>query len=75
MLLSKCAVCNSRKSKFFIEQEARGLLSKFIGVKVPILHNVLMANTFFKMYKMNTTLNKILLAGDKFTTEMHLKQP
>ena len=47
MLLSKCAVCNSRKSKFFIEQEARGLLSKFIGVKVPILHNVLMANIFF----------------------------
>ena len=75
MLLSKCAVCNSRKSKFFIEQEARGLLSKFIGVKVPILHNVLMANIFFLMYKMNTTLNKILLAGDKFTTEMHLKQP
>ena len=47
MLLSKCAVCKSRKSKFVIEQEARGLLSKFIGVKVPVLHNLLMANTFF----------------------------
>ena len=27
MLLSKCSVCNSKKSKFLKEQEARGLLS------------------------------------------------
>ena len=27
MLLSKCAVCNSKKSKFIKEQEARELLS------------------------------------------------
>ena len=27
MLLSKCAVCNSRKSEFTKEREARGLLS------------------------------------------------
>ena len=27
MLLSKCAMCNSRKSKFLEEQEGKGLLS------------------------------------------------
>ena len=32
MLLSKCAVRNSKKSKFFKEQEARGLLCTF-GIK------------------------------------------
>ena len=26
-------------------------------------------------YKMNDIINKFLLAGDKFLTEMHLKQP
>ena len=27
MLLSRCSVCNSKKLKFLIQQEARGLLS------------------------------------------------
>ena len=27
------------------------------------------------MYKMNEILNKFLLAGDKFMSEMHLRQP
>ena len=27
MLLSKCALCDSKKSKFFKQQEASGLLS------------------------------------------------
>ena len=28
MLLSKCATCNSKKSKFLKEQETRGILDK-----------------------------------------------
>ena len=32
MLLSKCAVCDSKKSKFVKQQEARGLFS-CLGVK------------------------------------------
>ena len=32
MILSKCAICNSKKSKFIKEQEAKGLLSK-LGIK------------------------------------------
>ena len=35
MILSKCAVCNSKKSRFIKEQEAKGLLSK-LGIKTPL---------------------------------------
>ena len=35
MILSKCAICGSRKSKFINKQEASGLLSK-LGIKTPL---------------------------------------
>ena len=35
MLLSKCAVCDSKKSKFIKEHEASGLLSS-LGIKTPL---------------------------------------
>ena len=35
MLLSKCAVCDSKRSKFINEQEASGLLSS-LGTKTPL---------------------------------------
>ena len=35
MLLSKCSVCNSKKSRFLKEQEARGLLSS-VGIRTPL---------------------------------------
>ena len=47
MLLSRCSVCNSKKSRFLKEQEARGLFSKLIEVKVPILCDILIVNTIF----------------------------
>ena len=45
MILSKCAICGSKKSRFFKDQEAKGLLSNS-GVrtplsKVPILGDIL----------------------------------
>ena len=45
MLLSKYSVCNSKKSKFLKEQEARGLLSS-LGIKtflsqIPLLGSLL----------------------------------
>ena len=45
MILSKCAICGSKKSKFINKQEASGLLSK-LGIKtplskVPILRDIL----------------------------------
>ena len=35
MLLPKCAVCGSKKSKFIKRQEASGLLSS-LGIKTPL---------------------------------------
>ena len=35
IILSKCAICNSKKSKFINQQEAKGLLSK-LGIKTPL---------------------------------------
>ena len=35
MLLLKCAVCDSKKSKFIKQQEASGLLS-ILGIKTPL---------------------------------------
>ena len=35
MLLSKCAVCDSKKSKFIKQKDASGLLSS-LGIKTPL---------------------------------------
>ena len=35
MVLSKCAICNSKKSRFIKNQEAKGLLSN-LGVRTPL---------------------------------------
>ena len=45
MILSKCAICGSKKSKFIKKQDAKGLLSK-LGIKtsfskLPILGDIL----------------------------------
>ena len=45
MVLSKCAICDSKKSRFIKDQEAKGLLSN-LGIwtplrKVPILGDIL----------------------------------
>ena len=35
MILSKCAICNSKKSKLIKRQEAKGLLSN-LGIRTPL---------------------------------------
>ena len=45
MILSKCAICDNKKSRFIKNQEAKGLLSN-LGIrtplsKVPILGDIL----------------------------------
>ena len=45
MILSKCAICDSKKSRFIKKQETKGLLSN-LGIrtqlnKVPILGDIL----------------------------------
>ena len=46
MLLSKCAVCDSKKSKFIKEQGASGLLSSF-GIKTPLTKIALVGPLLF----------------------------
>ena len=46
MLLSKCAVCDSKKSKFIKEQEATGLLSS-LGIKTPLSKIPLVGSLLF----------------------------
>ena len=83
MILSKCAISGSKKSRFIKNQDAKGLLSK-LGIKtplskVPILGDILFwmgtcLNTSCKQHiKINEIVNRFLLAGDKFMPEIHLK--
>ena len=69
MILSKCAICGSKRSRFIKNQEEKGLLNK-LGIRTPILGDIL-----FWIIKMNEILNKFLLVSGKFMPEMHLKQP
>ena len=43
MLLSECAVCSCKKSRFLKEQEAKGLLSS-LGLKTPLSKIPLLGN-------------------------------
>ena len=46
MLLSKCAVCDSKKSKFIKEQKASELLSS-LGIKTPLSKTPLVGPLLF----------------------------
>ena len=75
IILSTCAICGSKKSKFIKEQEAKGFLSN-LGLRTPLNKIPVLGDIFLLIkYKMNNTINKLLLAGDKFMFEIHLRQP
>ena len=46
MILSKCAKCGSKKSRFIKNQEAKGLLSNF-GIRTPLSKVPLLVDTLF----------------------------
>ena len=46
MILSKCAICGSKKSKFIKKQEAKALLSN-LGVRTPISKIPLLGDILF----------------------------
>ena len=50
MLLSKCIVCDSIKSKFIKEQEASGLLSS-LGIKTPLSKIFLLVLFFLEVLR------------------------
>ena len=78
MILSKCALCGSKKSQFIKNQEAKGLLSK-LSIRTPLSKIPLLGDILFLICiiikNMNEVVNKFLLAGDKFMSEMQLRQP
>ena len=45
-ILSKCAICGSKKSKFIKKQEAKGLLSN-LGIRTPLSKIPLLGDTLF----------------------------
>ena len=49
MLLSKCAVCDSKKPKFIKEQEASGLSNR-LEIKTPLNKIPLLGPLLFKRY-------------------------
>ena len=46
MILSKSAICSSKKSKFIKEQQAKGLLSN-LGLRTPLNKIPLLGNILF----------------------------
>ena len=46
MILSKFAICGSKKSKFIKKQEAKGILSS-LGIKTPLSKIPLLGDVFF----------------------------
>ena len=73
MILPKCAVCGSKKSRFIKKQASEILIN--LGLKTPLNNIPLLDDILFQNYKMNEIVNNFLLAGDEFMPEMHFKQP
>ena len=46
MILSKCATCGSKKSKFIKKQEAKGLLGN-LGIRTPLSKITLLDDVLF----------------------------
>ena len=46
MILSQCAICGSKKSKFIKKQQAKGLLSN-LGTRTPLSKTPLLGDILF----------------------------
>ena len=46
MILSKCAICGSKKSRFIINQEAKGLFSN-LGLRTPLSEVPILGDILF----------------------------
>ena len=71
IILSKSAVCNTKKARFLRKKQETKVLLNNLGIralssKIPIFRDVLI----FVQLRC-----RFLLAGDNFMPEMHLKQP
>ena len=59
MILLKCAVCDSKKSKFIKEQEAKGLLSS-LGIRTPLNKIPLLGDIIIRIYYYSVGCNFIV---------------
>ena len=50
MILSKCATCVSKKSRFIKHREAKGLLNK-LGIKTPLNEIPILGDILFQICK------------------------
>ena len=50
MILSKCAICGSKKSKFIKKQETKGLLSN-LDIKTPLSKIPILGVVLFRIIK------------------------
>ena len=73
VIISRCSICNDKKSIFI--SQGSGLLDN-LGLNTPPnrIKNALWNGLDNKIIEMNNIINKSLLAGDKFISEMHLRQ-
>ena len=55
MILSKCEICSSKKSRFIKYQEAKGLLSN-LGLRTPLIKVPILGDILFWSYEMNDKL-------------------
>ena len=49
MVLSNCAVCGSKKSRFTKEKEASGILGNLLGTKIPVLGDLPLTKFCFRV--------------------------
>ena len=59
MVLSKCAICDSKNSRFIKNQETKGLLNN-LGIRAPLSKVLILGDILFKLYKMNEIVNNFL---------------
>ena len=48
IILSKCAVCNIKKTRFIKKQNTKGLLSN-LGIRTPLSKNPLLGDVLFRV--------------------------
>ena len=61
MMLSRCAICGGKKSKFIKGHEAKGLLSN-LGIRTPLSKIPLLGDILFKCNSVESNFIKITLS-------------
>ena len=73
IISSKCAVYNTKKVRLIKEKECSRFLTSLI-IKSNLGKTPLVGTLLLQRHKMKEIANRFLLAGDKFMSEMNLRQ-